>query len=752
MNKVLMSPVAGSSGPRARRPAFLSAWVLLLVVAGAVVGAAPASAAPDTCPNAAVRAAQGTSGLPECRAYEMVSPLEKNGIGVLASYTPNRSGGIGAVSNGGGQLTPDGKALLFTTAGALPGTEGASGFTRSISRRSATDWASKPVDPPTATDTTYLRTQLTYAMSDDAERTVVYSNKALAPGAVEGGQNAYVRDLAHGTYALIATGVGNWSEQGAESSLVAVTPSLESVFFTDGNEWRSGQGAHQIAEQPAGAPAPIPGALASAYVPAVSSDGRSKVVALSDTADIYTAGLFLVRDGEPTIQVTASQHAGDDPDQRRRAVYLGASSDLSKIFFLSPEPLTDDSDTGDPGAPDDTLYRYDVATGKLTDLLADVPAGGRALTRNRLGRVSPDGSTMTFQAAGAFRPGATVDSHNVYVVRGDEVQFVADLGFVDLIDYNNIQLSSDGRYVAFMARANLTSYDSTGADCDAYFISQCAQIFVYDAVAETLSCASCNPDGSPPKGWANYRPNQLPGLRHVANTLTDDGKVAFESSDPLVPQDVNGRRDVYTWQAGALELISSGDGDADSLLTEMSADGSTIAFATRQQLVGRDTDDLVDAYVSRVDGGFASQVAPPSAPLACRGAECQGAAAAPGALPVAGSVTFAGSGNGEEPPLRSAATRPLEVSGSAGAVSVRTPAKGVIRVSGASLITTSRTVTKAGSVKVALRLTAKAKRTLARSHRLRVKVRVSFTPKTGKATVKSLVLTFRQTAAKGGRS
>ena len=38
----------------------------------------------DSCPNAAIRAAQGSSFLPECRAYEQVSPVEKNGNDIWA--------------------------------------------------------------------------------------------------------------------------------------------------------------------------------------------------------------------------------------------------------------------------------------------------------------------------------------------------------------------------------------------------------------------------------------------------------------------------------------------------------------------------------------------------------------------------------------------------------------------------------------------------------------------------------------------
>src|ERR1700754_3544415 len=50
--------------------------------------AAPATAAAgDACPNAAVRAQQGSGFLPDCRAYERVSPAEKAGGDVCITST-----------------------------------------------------------------------------------------------------------------------------------------------------------------------------------------------------------------------------------------------------------------------------------------------------------------------------------------------------------------------------------------------------------------------------------------------------------------------------------------------------------------------------------------------------------------------------------------------------------------------------------------------------------------------------------------
>src|SRR5688572_32082480 len=72
----------------ARRAVLMGAGVLAL--AGAAPAAAPAA---DACPNAEVRQQQGATRLPECRAYEQVSPQQKNGNAALGGYAPRASGG-----------------------------------------------------------------------------------------------------------------------------------------------------------------------------------------------------------------------------------------------------------------------------------------------------------------------------------------------------------------------------------------------------------------------------------------------------------------------------------------------------------------------------------------------------------------------------------------------------------------------------------------------------------------------------------
>jgi hypothetical protein len=186
---------------------------------------------------------------------------------------------------------------------------------------------------------------------------------------------------------------------------------------------------------------------------------------------------------------------------------------------------------------------------------------------------------------------------------------------------------------------------------------------------EGIACVSCPPSGAAPIGspdLGNISPRtelRLDTLLSLAsNNLAAQGeRVFFETPDPLVASDANGKDaggklhcpptpgpfpyltciDVYEWEAqgtgsctaaeavaddGCLYLLSDGTGDKPALLADASQSGEDAFFFTRESLVGQDEDELQDVYDSRIGGGLASQNTPPSAtPIPCESAEaCHG--------------------------------------------------------------------------------------------------------------------------------
>jgi hypothetical protein len=219
------------------------------------------------------------------------------------------------------------------------------------------------------------------------------------------------------------------------------------------------------------------------------------------------------------------------------------------------------------------------------------------------------------------------------------------------------RVSPDGRHLLFGSHSGVgllsahggVDYDH-GHSCDTNGTNPCEELYVYDADAQQLRCASCNPSGAPAtadafltvafksEGGAESTP-------HFEQAMSDDGRrVFFTTGEALVSQDTNGRRDVYEYDTRdrLVHLLSSGTDSSDSYFLGSSASGDDAFFATRSQLVGWDTDGNLDIYDARVGGGFPD---PSPAKPDCVGDGCRGSFTAPPAAPSPGSAAIAGDGN-----------------------------------------------------------------------------------------------------------
>ena len=160
------------------------------------------------------------------------------------------------------------------------------------------------------------------------------------------------------------------------------------------------------------------------------------------------------------------------------------------------------------------------------------------------------------------------------------------------------------------------------------------EVYRYNAPAEEVTCVSCTPTGAPSAGDSSLAANGL--------SLTDEGRVFFNTTDQLAAGDTNEKQDVYEWEpqgtgnctssnpafskptATCLALISDGTSAFDSGLLGASADGTDAFFFTRDDLVPQDKNgSTVRIYDAREGGGFPLDIQPP----ACKASdECHGAA------------------------------------------------------------------------------------------------------------------------------
>jgi len=122
----------------------LAAWLVVAVASAASICALPAFAEATPCPNEVFRSGPSAK-LPDCRAYELVTPSDTAGL------EPDFGNYIGNLSNAFNTslITPDGNSTLFHTIGAaLTGTPGNGYVNRYRAVRTANGWTTALVGIP----------------------------------------------------------------------------------------------------------------------------------------------------------------------------------------------------------------------------------------------------------------------------------------------------------------------------------------------------------------------------------------------------------------------------------------------------------------------------------------------------------------------------------------------------------------------------------------------------------------------------
>ncbi len=646
---------------------------------------------------------------PPVRAYEKVSPEDKNGGDTQ-----------GTVDGQTGFASPSGREVVYTASQAFDDADGTA-IVGSVyrARRQPTAWLSAPVLPPKEPSPGRDESNV-FFMSEDLSGAVVTTNAVLDAGAVAEECNAYVRDLEARTYEFIAhadPAVSRNCERSLNNIIVTdASPDLSAVLIESTGEltpdaaevppgdgqvqsklylWRNGQ--LELASVAAGGPAagtPTSGSAGGDVSDEVLNNSIS-----DDGSVVFFTGWEIVgnpppqgpganltlfrRSGGQTVALSAEENSLRDPCGPPGGVCVGnssdgpqfgaASSDGSRVFFTSKDQLLEeDTDTEAVGISARDLYMYthsadpendDNLTLISRDLEPDPPHGANVL--GVLG-ASDDGSRVYFAATNQIVPGEDAAPADIRFYVWDEDEGVRHIGgglsnptfsFQDAEVAHAFRrtrakrsVSANGRSVVFMSSIPLTADDNGGQP----------QAYLYDFAADQLVCASCPAESSlgEPGTASSLRSSGNPNRDSTIiltnpgpRILSDDGAHAFfETDSRLVPEDTNGLIDVYAWEGGAPHLISSGQSGDKSMFIDASANGDHVFFGTRERIVPWDEDNLRDTYVARVGGGLPDPR--PSTGTPCQGDECQGTPAGPPALMDPFSDVFGGFGNlepGERP-------------------------------------------------------------------------------------------------------
>jgi hypothetical protein len=351
-----------------------------------------------------------------------------------------------------------------------------------------------------------------------------------------------------------------------------------------------------------------------------------------------TGPLFLRVDGTRTYEIAPGH----------QIQYAGSSADGATVYLSSDDQLT----------PDDHDTSRDLFVWHESDpnLLTRVSIGNHGNAGNTDECAPNEGwstgcgaSIIAIKAprspAGAGGNGYT---DNFLASKSGDLYFESPEQLVGLkgeLGERNIYLYRGGtlRYVATMEpsrrilRMQVTPDGRymalvTGSSLTEYNSGGHWEMYLYGSDSGRVACVSCRPDGQQPVSDVRGSQNGL--------FLTYDGRAFFSSMDSLVPRDTNEALDIYEFTEGKAQLITSGTGAERGLqsgpqnetgLVNVSANGTDVYFATIDNLVTQDHNGAqIKVYDARTGGGFPAER---EATKCVAADECHGAGNSPPAPP-----------------------------------------------------------------------------------------------------------------------
>ena len=613
---------------------------------------------PENCSNAAFRFGL-SANLPDCRAYELVTPAQTNG---LTPYSPDDNAPVGANRGFNNWLTVQhgegaGERLSYFTEGTLPGFEGnglRDGYRaeRGAGDHPAGGWQSALFSPDYAESVPGTHEILnSYGVAPDQ----LYSLWEINPE-----PEAFPATRPHGIYLGTPTGfealgrdsLGKNIDLGAHSQYVSAGGAH--AIFTSKKHLGPGappEPTQAVYDRAAGK------ASATTVVSTPPSGASPSLEAEFENNDATYLGAS--EDGSAvafSVNGTLYLHRAGKTTEIAKApnTFAGISEGGTMVFYAAT------ADGESPAA----LHACDAEAGPCAGPEAHPPE--EIAAAGIFAAVSPDGTHAFFSEEGE------AGAHNLYAWDNTGTRFIGRLSAEDFEDeafagvpgmnlaawtraigrglrsgrvYAPTRSSIGGAF-AFQSHARLTAYDNEGV----------GEIYRYDPTAEAgqrLLCVSCDPSGAPPSTDALFEDiragSPVSAMTMIANLTEGGEEVFFQSPDRLVPEDANEAEDVYEWRAkgsgipectrteGCLALISSGQGEKPSFLYAMSGDGHDVFLQTKETLVGADEAGSPSIYDAREGGGIPEPV--PPAP--CQGDACQGQGSEPPAIP---SPTSTGAG------------------------------------------------------------------------------------------------------------
>ncbi len=626
--------------------------------------AVPAPEGVDTCPNAAYRKGP-SANLPDCRSYEMVSPVEKNGGEVVASTGYELQPAVVSSASG--------NRAVFAARTGFGDTKGSGlgGYSEFMASRGAGGWTTKGLTPTPALNDpvqAFAGDTKVLELSSELDRAVMEGyDLPEATEAPNDTRNLYLDDTVNYKVLEDITRFEGFEESfipllwrpelGGSSSdmgVVAFQMSNNLVAQAKGTSPKVYVLDHGVVRLVSILPdgsLPVEASLVReqagsiAYKDTVSPDGSR--VYFYATPEGGERQLYMRKNGASTVLISESE--ASTPSEAQNVKFQTTTPDGTKVLFTTSTRLTD----SDPGGPGVALYLYeDGPNPKVEKNLTYI---ARLTGGEEVDGVSEDASHIYFTSEyNEVLPFKTIGSALFLWDSGHIKQVAPEPGAAEPVEAGveaPAIVAQDGHRIVFMNRRRLTKQASLGSLSS----GSIEEMYLYDDDKETLTCVSCPQTGAGPvKGIeiavsATGATNPSYFLNAVPRFFSrDNGRyVFFNTSEALLPQDTNNLPDAYEYnvETGKLSLLSTGTGELGTWFVDASLDGRDVFLVTRQQLNRWDPDKLDDLYDARVEGDLPE---PPLPGTPCAGDACQGV---PSAAPSFNTASeFNGLGNPSDKP------------------------------------------------------------------------------------------------------
>lgn len=587
-----------------RRTAAVATAVLCSFIAFATAGQAAAA-----CPNEVLRS--GASGqLPDCRAYEMVSPRDMNGNGIMVAYG----------------IRGDGDAIGYATINAF-GDEAASSILGYwLADRGADGWTSTSINPPTLG-----RIPSAYDQPEPLDIAGDYSSVLMGTRyPYDLRDQAPYRNLSQpgngDLYRFMPGPRAEWITYGPNLPMTAsvdnafggASTDLSRIFFETTQSLSpltAGSTAPNIYERHNGELTVVNADSEGNLIPGGAGTGRSESAAAAfygefgatyryqdglrnqghavDQTAVSTDGqvvyfsaprlgprqIYVRVDGSTTVDVSRCQYgpcAGEGAPAG--AVFIAATPDGSSMLFSSPSRLLEAAPEGGG------VYRFDLATRSLSFVTPLESGGAVQAVTSDLATIYLCGSAgFRVFRAGALHQIAPIACESMGSARRGEPRITPSTGYLFTTKAGPREIPAGEAMVAAGESRIVTGEEQvangetaagefqikrgegeiatgkkmiTAGGLFSYENAGFSEVYRYDPASGKFSCLSCRLDGSAPEAGSDLTEG-VPGSRNdpteaegiEVRNLSDDGtRVVFSSREALVPADVNGTIDVYEWE------------------------------------------------------------------------------------------------------------------------------------------------------------------------------------------------------------